>query len=157
MITRSTILGFATLLLAVLAVGGCSIQQPFPGAKNDQVWAAMKAVAQQPDYESAHYTKRWTIVDNFVDIDEKTHVIEIDRSLERILQRPMTTPLYQTASWIFTVKLVPGTPPAVMIHNRGMSLPTKFQFEAQRFFADMKSLLDGPMDRSVGQVQPTGP
>ena len=135
--------------LPLLLLCGCSMEGRFPGFTDDQVWTAMKAVAQQPDYDSAHYTKRWTIVDNFVHIDEETHVIEIDRSLERVLQRPMTRPLHQTASWIFTVDLIREDPPGVMIHNRGFSLPTKFQFEAKRYFSDMRTLLDGPMDRSV--------
>lgn len=128
----------------VFMAAGCSIKESFPGSTNDQVWKAMKATAQTPDYESAHYTKRWTVIDNFVDIDEESHIIEIDRSLERILQRPMTKPLYEKNSWVFTVELIDGDPPVTSIHNRGVSLPTKFQFEAERFFSDMRTLLKSP-------------
>ena len=132
------------MLLPVLISTGCSMQVRFPGSTDQQVWTAMKAVAQQPDYQTAHYTKRWTVVDNFVEIDEDAHVIEIDRLLERVLQRPMTKPLHQEASWIFTVELVQGDPPGVVIRNRAFSLPTKFQFEAERYFSEVRSLLSGP-------------
>ena len=113
------------MLLPVLLLCGCSMEARFPGSTNDQVWTVMKAVAQQPDYQTAHYSKRWTIIDNFVHIDDEQHLIEIDRSLERILQRPMTKPLHETASWVFTVELIPDDPPGVIIHNRGFSLPTR--------------------------------
>ncbi|MCH2134534.1 MAG: hypothetical protein MK116_12380 [Phycisphaerales bacterium] len=135
--------------LVVIVLSGCSARETFPGSTSDQVWTAMKAVAMTPDYESAHYTKRWSIISNFVHVDEDSHVIEIDRELERLLRRPMTTPLYQDARWMFTVELVPGDPPAAIIHNRSISLPTKFQFEADRYFSDMRMLLETPMDPSA--------
>lgn len=145
-----TISALILLISLVSITSGCSIKESFPGSTSDQVWTAMKATARTPDYESAHYTKRWTIIDNFVEIDEDTHTIEIDRLLERILQRPMTKPLYEKSSWVFTVELIDGDPPVVAIHNRGVSLPTKFQFEAERFFLDMRELLKNPgMDAAV--------
>ena len=137
------------MLLPVLLCLSCSMEARFPGSTDKQVWTAMKAVAQQPDYQTAHYTKRWTIVDNFVDIDEEHRVIEIDRSLERILQRPMTKPLHEEVSWVFTVELVSEDPPGAIIHNRAFSLPTKFQFEAERYFSEVRSLLSGPIKRPV--------
>ena len=139
-----TILQVILLISLQFIMVGCSIKESFPGSTSDQVWTAMKATAQSPDYQDAHYTKRWTIIDNFVDIDEESHVIEIDRSLERVLQRPMTNPLYEKSSWIFTVELIDGDPPVASIHNRGVSLPTKFQFEAERFFSEMRMLLKSP-------------
>ena len=145
------------ICLLGLAFAGCSAHHPFPGHDEEQVWNAMKAVAQSPDYKTAHYTKRWFIVNNFVEIDEENHVIEIDRELERILQRPQTNPLYEKANWIFTVRLLEGDPPVVEIENRSMSLPTKFDFEAQRYFADMQILLSPPMSPAVRDTAETTP
>ena len=139
------------LILLQFVLIGCSIKESFPGSTSDQVWTAMKATAQSPDYQNAHYTKRWTVIDNFVDIDEASHVIEIDRSHERILQRPMTNPLYERTAWIFTVELLDGDPPVASIQNRGVSLPTKFQFEAERFFAEMRTLLERPGTTAVDE------
>ena len=141
------LLGWLALLCST---AGCSIQTSFPDRSSQQVWTAMKAVALNPDYEVAHYTKRWTVVSNLVDVDEDTYTIEIDRSLERILQRPRTNPLYETAAWVFTVQLIPGDPPRTEIQNRSISLPTKFQFEAERFFSDMRVLLAAPAARRPG-------
>ena len=140
-----------------LMLAGCAAHQPFPGHTDDQVWTVMKAVAQSPDYKTAHYTKRWFIVNNFVDIDEDSKVIEIDRELERVLQRPQTNPLYEKVNWIFTVRLLDGDPPVVEIENRSPSLPTKFDFEAQRYFADMQVLLAPPMSRDARDSIATTP
>ena len=130
---------------SLLVGAGCAAQATFPGSSNAEVWKAMQAVALNPDYDVAHYTKRWTIVSNQVDVDDDARIIEIYRSLERILQRPRTNPLYQTADWIFTVRLEAGDPPRTVIQNRSLSLPTKFQFEAERYFSDMRVLLAPPV------------
>ena len=44
MITRPSILGFALLLLAVLVVGGCSIQDRFPGLERITIHAGALAI-----------------------------------------------------------------------------------------------------------------
>ena len=61
------------------------------------------------------------------------------------------------AADIFTVLLLEGDPPVVEIENRSMSLPTKFDFEAQRYFADMQILLSPPMSPAVRDTAETTP
>ena len=54
------------LLAAVLALGACGVEADFSGHETYQVWRAMQAAAEYPDYDHQDYTKRWKVMENIV-------------------------------------------------------------------------------------------
>ncbi|MCA9296469.1 MAG: hypothetical protein KC983_08125 [Phycisphaerales bacterium] len=133
------------LLVVMVLLGGCksSVTREFDGHQAADVWTAMTAVAEQPDYQSGPYDQRWTVVRNDVFIDDANRRIEIDRELKRILQRPRTREERQDDHWTIRVTMVREDPPTVTFLDRGWHLPTDSQYEAERFFAEMREVL-GP-------------
>ncbi|HBZ97474.1 MAG TPA: hypothetical protein DEO57_06470, partial [Phycisphaerales bacterium] len=59
-----------TVLTLGLVLTGCGVKADFGDRPTEQVWRALQAVAEQPDYDHEDYTKRWTVVENIVTIDE---------------------------------------------------------------------------------------
>ncbi|MEM7229512.1 MAG: hypothetical protein AAF432_11945 [Planctomycetota bacterium] len=152
----------ALLVVAVLLVGcKTGVTEQFVGYAPESVWTAMKAVAESPDYESGPYEDRWTVDRNDVFVDEAGRRIEIDRELKRWLQRPRTRTEKQKTRWTIRVTLDETNPPTVTFRDRGRHLPTDTQFEAGRYFRDMREIL-GPRplpsaDASVADVPPPAP
>src|SRR5688572_25508895 len=95
MILRASFI-IITIAIACLACTGCTVQRmTFPNHDPDEVWTAMVAVAQTPDYNHPDYTKRWTVRVNEVWVNPERSQIEIYRRLERVLHRPGSQPLHE--------------------------------------------------------------
>jgi len=134
-----------TLLLVVttLALGACGVEAEFGDHDTYQVWRALQAAAEHPDYHHQDYTKRWTVMENIVHVDAEDRRIDIERRLERVLRRPRTSPLHQNETWHFQVTLLPGPGNRVHFSNMGPAVPTHMQFEAERYFAEVRRFLAG--------------
>lgn len=133
---------FFLLLLSVCMVG-CGVDATFPGRDPDQLWRALKAVAEQPEYGHQDPTKEWTLVENVVRVDEELRRIDIDRRVKRLLHRPRTKDLYEDVHWSFQVQQYPTDPPSVHFQANEPELPTKVQFEGDRYFTEVRFLLSG--------------
>ncbi|MCH2149022.1 MAG: hypothetical protein MK095_06265 [Phycisphaerales bacterium] len=148
------------LLLLPLLTAACGVDATFPDRKPDQLWKALKAVAENPDYDHADPTKRWTVVENIVHVDEVHRRIDIDRHLKRLLHRPRTNPLYEDVQWRFQIHMYPTDPLSVRFESIDPSLPTKAQFEGDRYFAAVHRFLSGlprptPSDDAATDTEPS--
>lgn len=131
-----------TLLLStLLLLTGCGVEANFSDHPTDQVWRALQAVAEQPDYDHDDYTKRWTVTENIVHVDQEERRIDIERDLERVLTRPRTRPLHQEEHWSIQVTLLPGN--RVQFRNMTPAIPAHVQLEADRYFTSVRRLLAG--------------
>ncbi len=134
-------------LVALGCLCGCtSVKQSFPGHAPQQVWAAMVAVARTPNYESPDPGETWTVVTNEVWLDEPEARIEIFRRLFRSVPRPGTEPQSQQREWRFQIRFESSDPPAATFVSRGGSVPMHAHAEAERYFADVRSLLRVPAE-----------
>lgn len=142
-----TMISRLSLLLAALALtasAGCTVQRmSFPGHDPEQVWTAMVAVAQTPDYGHEDYTKRWTVRANEVWIDPDRSRIEVYRRLERILHRPASRPLHERREWKFSIAMEADDPPTVTFVSRSAAIPAHVWDEAQRYFDEVWQVLGG--------------
>ena len=129
------------LLATMLLLTGCGVDADFSDYPTDQVWRALQAVAEQPDYDHVDYTKRWTVTENIVHVDEEDRRIDIERDLERVLVRPRTQPLHQEEHWSLQVALLPGN--QVLFRTMTPAVPAHVQFEADRYFTSVRRLLAG--------------
>ncbi len=147
------IIRFTVLLVTTLALGACGVEADFSDHQTYQVWRALQAAAEHPDYDHQDYTKRWTVMENIVHIDEDDRRIDIERRLERVLRRPRTKPLHQNETWHFQVHLLPGPENRVRFKNMAPAVPTHLQFEGERYFTEVRRLLAGlPPSRSLQEM-----
>ncbi len=130
--------------LALAASGCSSVQQVFFGVAPGEVWSALVAVAETPDYSDLDPSKRWTVRENHVRANERTRTIEIYRELDRVLHRPRTQPLREQQTWRFRVVMIEDTPTTVTFISRGLGIPMKAVAEGERYFADVRTLLTAP-------------
>ena len=130
-------------LSLVFATGCTSLRETYPGRSADQVWTAMKAVANEPNYSSGDSHKRWTVRENNVWVDEDNRRIEIFRRTTREIYQPMTNPQTQNREWRFSVTLEPVDPPEVKFVSRGFAVPAWAYEEADRYFDDLDAVLSG--------------
>ena len=116
----------ACLLLCLL---GCNqgTYSTFEGYSPDQVWTAMTAVAEAPDYDD------WTMSTNDVWIDPDANRIEIFRRLKRHLHRPGSKPIFQSREFRMRVTLDAQDPPVVWFKNRGLQVPAHVWEERDRY------------------------
>jgi len=131
------------LWLLVVCLTGCGVDSSFPGHDADQLWRALKAVAEQPDYTHPDPTKEWTLVKNIVHVDEAHRRIDIDRRVQRLLHRPRTQSLYEDVHWRFQIQQFATDPPSVRFEALEPEIPTKVHFEGERYFAEVRLLLSG--------------
>ncbi len=146
--TNATNVGGAVGAVVVLGcLCGCtSIKQSFPGHAPEHVWAAMVAVARTPDYESPDPGNAWTVVTNEVWLDEPEARIEIFRRLSRSVPRSGAEPQHQQREWRFQIWLKSSDPPSATFISRGGGVPMHAHAEAERYFADVRSLLRVPAE-----------
>lgn len=143
--SRSTVTVVVAALCSVFLLGGCTtVRQDFPGVPSDQVWTAMVAVAQSPQYDE------WTLIENEVWVDEDQQRIEVYRRTMRTLYQPVSKPQTQDRTWRFQVHLAPGSPPEAKFISRGMAVPAHAKDEGKRYFDDVLELLSGlPLETSA--------
>jgi len=135
-----------SILLAALALilGGCtSLQETYAGKTSGQVWTAMVASANNPDYYPD-----WHVTRNDVWVDESGARIEIHRVLERDYIVPLGHPQRQTREWQQRVVLATSgdNQPVIEFTSRNLGVPAKAREEAMMFFADVWQLLGGRPD-----------
>ncbi len=130
--------GLMVVFLAVLTLFGCTtVHQEFAGLPSDQVWTALVAVAQSPNYDD------WTVTDNDVWVDEAAQRIEIFRRLRRVIQQPAYKAWRENREWRFQVIFEPTDPPLATFTSRGLGVPSHAQHEGERYFQDVLELLGG--------------
>ncbi len=126
------------VLLAVSMLLGCTtVHQEFAGLPSDQVWTALVAVAESPDYDD------WTVTDNDVWVDEAAQRIEIYRRLRRVIHQPAYKARRENREWRFHVIFEPTDPPLATFTSRGLGVPSQAQHEGERYFQDVLDLLSG--------------
>lgn len=126
------------VLLAVLTLSGCTtVHQEFAGLPSDQVWTALVAVAESPNYDE------WTVTDNDVWVDEAARRIEIYRRLRRVIHQPAYKARRENREWRFQVIFEPTDPPLATFTSRGLGVPSQAQEEGEHYFQDVMDLLGG--------------
>jgi hypothetical protein len=143
-----------TLILMALALvlAGCGVKQRaiMPGRDPDQVWNAMVAVAQDPDYSSSpDPTMRWTVRKNEVWVDRDASRIEIYRRLERELHQPLQQPQHETRDWKIAVFLEKRDPPTILFQTRNSGVAAHAWDEADRYFDEVQQFLGPPPAESA--------
>ncbi len=139
---RITVLG----LVLLTAFGCASRSRSFAGYDSDNVWTALVAVAQSPDYDDADPAKRWAVEENEVWVDEPGQRIEVYRQLTRRIYRPGKVVRREDQSWKFRVTLDredPEDPKATFV-SRGFAWPTQAVAEGDKYFEDVLVILGGP-------------
>ena len=149
-----------TILLLVLTLpflAACGVTERralVTGHDTEQVWSAMKAVAQTPDYymNSADVTQRWMIMENNVWIDDDAHRMEVQRRLERELHQPRSPVRQEQREWKIEIALEWPKPskdgvagePVMLFRTRNTGVPAHAWEEAGMYFDAVESFL-GPM------------
>lgn len=129
------------LLAGLLLLGGCtSVTHTFSDTPADQVWTAMLVVAEQPRYAD------WRVEANEVWVDEAERRIEVYRELRRVLIRPAAKPFPQRQAWRFEIHLDEQEPPEGVFVSRGWGVPAHARIEGERYFEDVRGILEGPGD-----------
>ena len=132
------------LALALLFVTGCSsVTETFPDHSPEQVWTALTAVAETPDYRDPDPAKEWFVKENHVWVDEAAGQIEIYREIDRILHRAGTRPERQFRSLKLQVLFEAHPVPTATMTARHADIPTRAQAEMARYFDDVRELLNG--------------
>jgi hypothetical protein len=123
-------------------LGGCATESAtFEGRPRDQVWTAMVAVAEQPEYTD------WRMLDNLVAVDPEQEKIVIYRALRRVAVRPGADKVRQDREYQFEISLEPENPkhpdaPAkVVFATLQPIMPARLTDEAERYFASVAELL----------------
>ena len=120
-------------------MGGCgSTTASFPGKDVSQVWSAMITVAEAPEYP------QWRVIENEVWVDSQTSRIEIMRILRRDRVRYGEQPKRESETWKFVVSITKSNPPTVKFLARQAAVPAHVWSEADRYFTDVRNLLEGP-------------
>ncbi len=133
----------------LLLLGGCSAhRQTFAGHDSNEVWTAMLAVAEVPDY-----TGDWHVTDNIVTSDRSAGRIDVNRDLRRSVREADGSWRTEQRTWQFRYELLPGTPPTVTMIARNPAIPMHVLSEANRFFTDVGAVLAG-VPRPVPADQP---
>lgn len=148
-----TILLLALVLPFLAACGITERRQLAADRDPDQVWAAMKAVANGPDYYMASddVGERWVVQDNQVVFDDDVRRMEVYRRLEREIHRPMAPVRREQRTWKFHVTLEQpegaeggeGDGPPVMVFSaRNNSVPAHVWDEAKWYFDAVEAFLE---------------
>lgn len=137
---------FRVLLLLgclLLQVGCATHERTYPGQSAEQVWAAMVAVAEVPDY-----TGDWHVTGNIVTTDHQEGIIDVNRSLRRTVLELSGERRTEQRDWQFRFMLLPAQSPTVAFVARNPALPMHVHVEADRFFTDLATVLAG-VERDV--------
>ncbi len=134
--TRITSIAVSFCIVVLLAGFGCTSRtQTYPNHTVGQVWAAMQAVAESPEYDD------WHVMSNDVWVDDEQARIEVYREVRRTLHRPRSQPLNQRRTWRLQMLLVDDDPPTVRIVSRGIGIPAHAQEETDRSLIDIRKIL----------------
>jgi hypothetical protein len=123
------------LTVGLLFAGCSSRTATFPGFSDPEVWNAMVTVAKNPEYND------WFVFENEVWTDRPSGEIEVHRFLRRDLVRVGQDPERQEERWKFQIAFQHTDPPTIMFSARQVKVPAHLWREADRYFADMRSIL----------------
>lgn len=135
--SRANYLSLPTVISLALLSGCSTITETYPGHPADQVWTAMQAVAESPEYDD------WHVVENETWVDPDLARIEIYRVNRRVLHRPGAKPLDEKRTWKFQVLLVDVDPPTAAFKTRSFAIPAQAQVEAEQYLEDVWQVLGG--------------
>ena len=142
----------ALAMTTVIVLGGCSKRTAtFPGHSDPEVWNAMVTVAENPVYDD------WHVFENEVMTARPEGRIEIYRILRRDLVRVGQDPVRQVENWKFNVQFLHTDPPTIGFTARQASIPAHLWREADRYFADMRTILqrEEPVEPEVVEEEIT--
>ena len=131
-------------ILTTVILSGCSapMQQTFPEIDRSHLWTAMVATAMAPQYESDNFRERWIVAENEVELHPKQGQIDVKRIIHRSLQLPRQRPQRDRRDILFSVYLLPTTPPTIeFVSHNSKFLPVRSLNEAQRYFDAVEALL----------------
>jgi len=132
------------------AVAGCtSRSQVFEGYSQDQVWSAMIAAAQSPEYDD------WKVAENETFVDEDGRRVEVYRVLRRLLVTPHANPRKESEEWRFQLVLAQDVDidaPVVDFTARQITVPAHVWREADRYFGQVRTLLGPPEAAKTAEV-----
>ena len=140
--------------VAAALVCGCSIKTTFPGRSTDQVWHAMVATAETPEYGPADHPMTWHVVTNDVITSPTTWSVSVHRIVERTIPHIGRPPTYQERLWNFEVALEDINPPTATFTVPDGALPAWVHEEATVFFDQVRSLLRSPPVRDTTPTRP---
>ncbi len=144
----------ALALLPLGLLAGCTTRsQVFEAYSDEQLWTAMVATANAPTYDD------WHVRRNEVFVDEDQRRIEILRVLRRTFVSPHADPLRQEREWRFEILLAHDEEldaPVVDFTARQLTVPAHVWQEAERYFAEMRTLL-GPAHGAVPDAPAVDP
>ena len=136
------------------AVAGCtSRSQVFEGYSQDQVWSAMIAAAQSPEYDD------WKVAENETFVDEDGRRVEVYRVLRRLLVTPYANPRKESEEWRFQLVLAQDmdiNAPVVDFTARQITVPAHVWREADRYFGQVRTLLGPPEATKAAEVPNAG-
>ena len=135
----------AVVVASVDGLAGCvSEKATYSGRPRDQVWTAMAAVAEQPQYSD------WKMDDNIVYVDDETDRIVVYRSLRRIKVRVGAEEVRQDRQYQFEIQLEPiaksdseadPLTSTIVFSTLQPIIPARLTDEATRYFAAVGELL----------------
>lgn len=146
---------FASVPFAVLSISisGCTTRSAtFEGYADDQVWSAMVAAARTPEYDD------WKVRDNQVMVDESGRRLEIYRYLKRLYVTPFADPQKEEKEWRLQIVLSRDESldaPTVDFTARQISVPAHVWREADRYFAQVRTLLGPAATDAKSNATPT--
>ncbi len=127
----------------------CSLQacssptRTWVGHTSDEVWTAMIAVAQTPEYQSDNPRKRWHIFENDVIVDSDSGLISVRRVLRRSMKLPMQPVQRDDREMIFQISIKNHEPPTTEFKEISTQLvPVRTLDEAERYFNQVDDLLN---------------
>ncbi|MFO0873686.1 MAG: hypothetical protein U0575_06905 [Phycisphaerales bacterium] len=125
--------------LVGLALVACTTRTAeFPGRSPEVVWTAMKVVAAEPRYDD------WIVFENDYYADEATRCIDVYRHLRRDVNDGGGTPTREDQT--YKLRMCLGATgegvPEVTFASRAFAMPADAWSEADRYFAEVRSVLD---------------
>jgi hypothetical protein len=144
------------LLLTLPFLTACGVterRQIMTDRDPGQVWEAMKAVAQTPDYyaRSIDVDGRWIVRQNDVAYDDNVRRMEVYRRLEREVHKPLSPVRREEREWKFEILLeVPPppelhtqpSPPVMLFRTRNAGVPAHAWDEATWYFDEVERFLE---------------
>ena len=129
-----------------LMLWGCSTPtRTWEGVDYSNVWTAMVAAANAPEYRSDDPRRRWFVTQNDVSTNEQTGSIEVHRTLRRTLKLPRQREQHDTRELFFEISLSPTPPPTTTFEVLSMQLvPVRTIEEADLYFEQVELLLTRP-------------
>ena len=138
---------FIGLTSLVACLGGCGYKMAtFSGHDGSHVWSAMLTAAEQPVYED------WRVIENDVWNEPESGRIEILRLLMRDRVDAGNKPVRESETWRFQIHLLEFEPPTVRFIARQAAVPAHVWLEAERYFDEVRSLLNDPAPNTAKVV-----